>query len=437
MSRRPPTLGCALVKYAAEMQAIAIIVVLWLLGVAGIVGFAFRRPLSRLWSEPVLSRPVLIIESDDWGAGPLSQAESLDALCRTLIKYQSRAGRRPVMTLGIVLAVADTARMTQDEAGEYHRLTLSAPQFSEVLASIRRGVDAGVFSLHLHGMEHYWPGTLLSVAQRDASVRSWLTKTGVPLTEDLPSHLQSRWVDASRLPSRTLPQDDMASAVAQEVATFTAIFEEPPTVVVPPTFVWNDVVEAAWAAQGIRTIVTPGRRYVGRGADGGLVPDSQECHNGAVGASGVAYVVRNAYFEPALGHRVERAIDALRRSASAGRPTLIETHRFNFVGEASLVRQSLAELERLLAAALAAFPEIVFMSTKELAVAIKDRDPALIERRTAARIRAWLIRLTEVPRLKKIAWWTGLIVPCWFLYRMVCETGHAARRTDVGARAGY
>ncbi|MCA1926328.1 MAG: hypothetical protein LDL16_08645, partial [Thiobacillus sp.] len=45
---------------------------------------AFARPLAARWREPVLRRPVLIIESDDWGAGPLAQAGALAALADTL-----------------------------------------------------------------------------------------------------------------------------------------------------------------------------------------------------------------------------------------------------------------------------------------------------------------------------------------------------------------
>ena len=32
------------------------------------------RGMIATWREPVLRRPVLIIESDDWGAGPAEQA---------------------------------------------------------------------------------------------------------------------------------------------------------------------------------------------------------------------------------------------------------------------------------------------------------------------------------------------------------------------------
>ena len=41
-----------------------------------------------------------------------------------------------------------------------------------------------------------------AAAQRDGNVREWLTESPLSQTEKLPAHLQTRWIDASRLPSR-------------------------------------------------------------------------------------------------------------------------------------------------------------------------------------------------------------------------------------------
>ena len=51
-------------------------IVLLLLWVAAVLAIAavYRRDLDRLWRDPVFKRPVLVLESDDWGAGPLVQS---------------------------------------------------------------------------------------------------------------------------------------------------------------------------------------------------------------------------------------------------------------------------------------------------------------------------------------------------------------------------
>ena len=46
----------------------------------------------RAWREPVLKRPVLIIESDDWGAGPVEQAAAIKQISHILEKFSDRDG---------------------------------------------------------------------------------------------------------------------------------------------------------------------------------------------------------------------------------------------------------------------------------------------------------------------------------------------------------
>jgi len=48
----------------------------WLFACAAVLAIAFRRELADAWREPVLAAPVLIVESDDWGYGPLEQGLS-------------------------------------------------------------------------------------------------------------------------------------------------------------------------------------------------------------------------------------------------------------------------------------------------------------------------------------------------------------------------
>jgi hypothetical protein len=94
----------------------------------------------------------------------------------------------------------------------------------------------------------------MAAAVTDERVRSWLAQSAAPRTEDLPAPLQSRWTDASTLPSRPLPRDAIDAAVREETTAFAAIFGAPARVVVPPTFVWDDRVEQAWAATGVEVV---------------------------------------------------------------------------------------------------------------------------------------------------------------------------------------
>lgn len=383
------------------------ILVLW----AGVL-LAFAHPLIARWREPVLRHPVLSIESDDWGAGPLQQADALIRLAASLQRIRDHSGRPAVMTLGVVLEVPDGPRIAASGCTEYHALSLSQPCFDTVRAAIQSGTQAGVFAPQLHGQCHYWPPALLTAAQGDAAVRDWLTAAAPPATEDLPSHLQSRWVDASVLPSREHLPAAIDQAAADEAAGYRAIFGSEPRVAVATTFVWNDRVEAAWAKAGVEVIISPGRRATCRNAVGqpGCVDATMQ--TGERSLAGLTYLVRDIYFEPALGHAPQRLLDGLRIRTRQGRACLVETHRFNFLKASDA---SLAVLEAGLTAALAARPDLRFISPLELAHAIQTQDPLWIETRLARRFAAWRARLDEIPRFSRVAQLSGLALPLTLL----------------------
>lgn len=401
------------------------IAALWLT-CAGAAVWLMRRPLVALWREPVMRHPVLIVESDDWGPAPEAHAARLREIASVLGKYRDVCGRAPVMTLGVVLAHPAAG------APPYRRVMLNDPRYSAVYAAMREGEAAGVFALQLHGMEHFRPASVLRAAETHEEVRDWLARDDA-VTEDLPSALQSRWVDASRLPSRPLEEAEVRASVNEEVAAYAQLFGGVPHVVVPPTFVWTEAVERAWAQAGVRVIVTPGRRFESRGADGrpvaALLP---AILNGERGAGGVLYVVRDDYFEPAYGHDAARALAAVRRKALLGRPALLETHRFNFTRDADVASRALRELDCALREALRAWPHLRFVSPAELAQAWHSGDDDLVERRLRPRVICWLRRAQATPRLRKLAWATGLVAPATLLYAALGGATYQAGR--IGAR---
>lgn len=388
---------------------LAMVILLW----AGVL-LAFAGPLVARWREPVLRHPVLIVESDDWGAGPLPQADALARLSALLQRIRDRHGRPAVMTLGVVLEVPDGARIAASRFTEYHALTLADERFEAVRVAMQAGIEAGVFVPQLHGQCHYWPAALLAAAQKDIAVRDWLATPEPAATEALPSPLQSRWVDASDLPSRALPNAAIEQAVAAETAAYRTIFGRLPQVAVATTFIWNDAVEAAWTQSGIDVVITPGQRATCRDAAGqpGCVDASML--SGARSRAGQTYLVRDVYFEPTLGHAPQRLADGLKTRTRQGRACLVETHRFNFLQAADA---SLAALEAGLNAALAACPNVRFLTPLELAHAIEKRDPAWIEGRLRRRLAVWRIRLDEVPRFRRMARLSGLALPLAWLGR--------------------
>ena len=378
------------------------LLLLWLVGNALLV-LVYRRDFRLIWRDPVFSHPILVVESDDWGAGPLTQAAALHAIADVLSRHGDSSGRRPVFNLALVLAVADGPETLLQ--GRYQRIALDAPLFAPVLSALRDGQACGVFAFQLHGMEHYCPAALL--ASSDGRVKRWLGETPPAATEQLPSHLQSRWVDASELPSRPLDVRSVLAAVIEEVRAFERILGLPPKVVVPPTFVWTRETELAWAAQGLECLVTPGWRYTVR--NGGGLPDGDEGPfvNGDR-AGGLVCLVRTDYFEPARGRDAAHALGVLDRAVSEGRPCLLENHRDNFIGTPAVAHNSLAELEKLYRDALVQYPDLRFLSSTELGRALRDRDPHWLVIGTPRRLPYLWVRLQHSGRLWKLMRLSGL-----------------------------
>jgi hypothetical protein len=405
-----------------SLSFIILAVLVWIVASSAMLAFAFRAELVRAWREPVLRAPVLIFESDDWGYGPLEQAERLDEIASVLSRHRDSAGHPAVMTLGVVLCGPDTGRMAAENCAAYRRIGLSSPALARVRAAMASGARDGVFALQLHGMEHFWPGVLLSRTAHDSSVREWLTGGSFPETERLPPALQSRWIDASSLPSQALPADAIEIAAEEEVTAFHAMCGQPAEVVVPPTFVWTPAVETAWRRAGVRVLITPGVRYGRRDAEGKPVKDGTVFHNGQQSTPGLTCLVRDAYFEPALGHRAERALAEVEAKRRLGRPALMETHRSNFVGESAKTARSLAELDRLLGTARQRWPGMRFVSCAELARQYRERGE-LVERRLVPRLHCLVLRLARISRLRRLAWLTGVAMPlgiaCIAGYRML------------------
>jgi len=398
------------------------LILFWLVGVVVLICWQYRQTLRPLWLEPVFRHSVLIIESDDWGPGPDIHAKRLNRLVKILSAYRDSRGRHPMMTLGVLLALPDTQRIQQDNLRHYYRLYLADHSFTSIRVTMQEGVASGVFAIQLHGMEHFWPPSVLASAMTDSNVRNWLIGDELPNTEDLPSPLQSRWIDCSSPPSSPIPEDEIETAAKEEVEAFRAVFGYNPRVAVPPTFVWNDAVERAWYSAGVRVVVTPGQRFVGRGQDGRLQATGPPLRNGQMSPSGPMYIVRNEYFEPAMGHTAQRVLEALAKNHKTARPTLLETHRFNFTGKPDVAESAYRELETLLAEAPALYPDIAFMSTEKLAKRLLESDPDLVETSLKRRIHVWLQRLREIPRVRKLACLSGLIIPASILFFATSES---------------
>ncbi len=386
---------------------LASIILSWVL-----ILWSYRREIERCWQEPTLKHPVFIIESDDWGPGPHGDAAALNRVAETLQEFRDRCGRHPMMTLGIVLSVPDGSRMKASSFRQYWRLELDDGSTAAVLDAIRHGIQGGLFSAQLHGHEHFWPPSLMRASCDSFELRDWFSKDSFPRTEELPPHLQSRWVDAVALPSKALEERAIRDALSLEIECFERVFGTKPTVYVPPTFIWTDVVERTLVDVGVEVLVTPGRRCVRHAASGEPEAAETRYFNGQSLAS-MTVLVRDIYFEPSRGHSADRVIGEVLDHFRLARPALLETHRANFIGNEEERCAALEELRRLLSAITERAPDRRFLSSEELAGAYNQRSAELVERSRLRRLQVLVSRLARISRMRKLAIATGLGVFAW------------------------
>ena len=412
------------------MTTFALIMLAWLALTAALLA-PHARTLRALWREPVLARPVVIVESDDWGPGPASDALMLRRIAEQLADIRDREGRPAVMTLGVVLGKPDGAAILADDCQHYHRRLLDEEAYAPIAEAMREGCAEGVFALQRHGLEHCWPASLLERARDDVELRHWLANPDAR-SESLPSALQSRWVDSSVLPSSALLDAEIEAAVRKEGDVFQRIFGERPKVAVPNTFVWSAAVERAWAADGVRCVVTCGRQYEGRRADGGLMPPTRPILNGQRGLGDIRYVVRDVYFEPIRGHRAEQVWQGVAERTASGRPALIETHRESFIAPSAAVEKALNELTYVLQGIVERNPDTCFLTTITLADALAAAESKLIVNNFSRRATAFLHRLLVATSLSRNLKLCGLNFLLPMLLAMLVRVTPAPREGQRG-----
>lgn len=394
--------------------SVLLFLAVWIIFMPFFFWLFYRQELQRLWTEPMLRNPVVVFESDDWGVGPDSQTKALSEIISLLAQYRDSADCHPVMTLGMILAEPDFFKIRKNKnrknaSVQYESCDLSHPEYSGLLDVIKQGENKRIFSIQIHGMEHFWPDSLMA-SLNQAVVEQWLFASESPMTENLPPELQSRWCDCSQLPSRQLDSKRIISAIKSEVSLFKNLFAQLPKVVVPPTFVWTDEVVQAYTNNNINIIVTPGRQYIGRDADGKLQPSHRTFYNGdSDRETGALYIVRDVYFEPALGHKAEDAFSQIANRAKSARPALLEMHRFNFMSDEGRLNKntSLEELKRLLELLKNKLPTVQYVSTEELAKAFKLKDSQYLIQSGWHRLPIWLTRVHEFFQYHRLAKYSG------------------------------
>ena len=140
-------------------QIILVALAGWLL-VNGLLLAIYRREIGRLWREPVFRHPVLLVESDDWGPGPVEDAE-VSAFAKRAFEKQGMK----ILTSATVSNLKKSATnvtATITVGGKSEQITVDRVISAVgivggwLVGVVMIGVDAGSFWSQMQGGVEWW-----------------------------------------------------------------------------------------------------------------------------------------------------------------------------------------------------------------------------------------------------------------------------------------
>jgi hypothetical protein len=363
--------------------------------------------LRKLWQRgrdllPVegfhFDRPIVLLQSDDWGRaglrdrGGLEQlfaaglvlgerpydfytletGEDLAALRAMLLGHRDLAGRSPSLEMNFIVGNLDFEKMSGEGFRQIHLLPLAEGlpagwNRPGLLQAYREGIHEGLFCPALHGTTHFCRAAIerhladRHLAERqltDSGERGNLLRTlweaGTPYI-----HWRMPWIGYEYWDSEASPDDRFLSAETQRdligkaVGDFAKLFSALPRSACAPGYRANDDTHRAWAQVGIR---------VGQNGPGAAVPPHFDRH-------GILQLYRTVEFEPALNP--DFSLDACVRSAEAcferEIPAIVSVHSINFHSSVQDFRSHTLELlDQFLDALQRGHPDLLYLHSEEI-----------------------------------------------------------------------
>jgi hypothetical protein len=295
-------------------------------------------------------RPLVLLQSDDWGragvrdregweelraAGlnlgekpydfySLETAEDIEALGEVLRKHRDSTGRRPSLVMNFVMANVDFDRclepgqkqvplrpLTEGLPGAWRRPLL--------MEAYQQGIRERLFFPALHGLTHFCERAVAREMETDGERSQLLKKLWRAQTPYI--HWRMPWIgyeywDSELRPERRfLPGDDQRAAIERAAGIFRKLFAASPFSACAPGYRANADSRSAWFESGVRVVQNgPGER---RGT--------------ALDESGMLSTFRTVEMEPATEPcDLKKLVRQVEDCSAAGLPAAISIHSINF-----------------------------------------------------------------------------------------------------------
>jgi hypothetical protein len=342
----------------------------------------------------VFGRPLLVLQSDDWGrvgvrdretwdelrnAGinlgernydfySLETAQDIEELVSLLSRHRDSTGRPACLGMNFMMANLDFAKITADDFRHIHLrpLTEGLPDGwirPGLFEAYRQGIFAEVLSPALHGTTHF----CLPAAERylnDSGERGTLLrsfwKAGVPYI-----HWRMLWIgfeysDPGKNGRESFLRSEIQEPmIADATKTFRQFFSRPPRSACAPGYRANQSTHHAWAKCGIQ---------IAQNGPGGAMPPHFEARNSSE-ANPILHLYRTLDFEPSAGEEfsVDDCVRKVEASFARGIPAIVSVHSINFHSALKDFRtRTLSLLHEFLSALESKYPGLLYVRDDDL-----------------------------------------------------------------------
>ena len=333
-------------------------------------------------------RPLVLVQSDDWGrvglrdregleelrsAGltlggrpydfyTLETAEDLSELGALLTRHRDARGRYPCVEMNFVVANLDFSRMRDKGWKQLHLVPLSEGLPAGwirpgLMEAYREGIANEVFHPALHGITHFSRAAVERSAKREddrGNLLRTLWQAGTPYIHwRMPWIGYEYWDSEGPEEERFLGADEQLELIGKAVGIFAKTFSLLPRSACAPGYRAGEDTHRAWAQHGI---------HIAQNGPGTPLPPHFDRH-------GVLNLSRTVEFEPATdpSFSVETCLKQAANCFERGIPAIVSLHSINFHSTVKHFRSgTLKYLDEFLTALESKYSDLLYLRDEDL-----------------------------------------------------------------------
>ncbi len=333
-------------------------------------------------------RPVVLLQSDDWGRVGLRDqagleqlraagvalgerpydlysfetADDVNALAGVLQTHRDSTGGTPSLEMNFILANLDFGKMAAEDCKRIHLCPLAdgLPTGWDrpgLFAAYRAGMSSGVAHPALHGWTHFCSSAverhLRGDEERARLLRSYW-QAGTPYIHwRMPWIGYEYWDPEQSQDERFLPAETQKQLIGQAVGAFAKVFSSLPKSACAPGYRTDANTHRAWAQHGVR---------VAQGGPGMFAPPYFD-------RFGLLQLSRTVEFEPGVdpSFSVENCVRRAETCFERGIPAIVSVHSINFHSSIRDFRTAtLRHLDEFLSALESKHADLLYLRDEDL-----------------------------------------------------------------------